>query len=436
MLNHLAIIAAITTAAAAQQAPLGSVIFIHPDGASAATWHAARLLHVGPDADLHWDRLPHIATYRGHLKNSLTATSNSGATSHAFGIKAHHDAFGRTAGGDNGTDILDSDGHSLSIAHQALRAGLPVGLVQTGIAAEPGTAVFLAPNTSRRNYDQITADLVHSGAAVLFSGGEKHFLPKGASGTHGQGARNDDRDLFAEARQLGYTVIFTRDELKNLPDGTTKVLGVFSSDHTFHDEPEEKLAEQNLPLYNPDAPTVADMTAAALKVLTTYNSRFLLVVEEEGPDNFGNNNNAAGTLEALKRADDAIGVARTYLTINPQTLVITAADSDAGGMRAIGVQVENDGSYTTTLPERDENGSPVDGISGTNSAPFIAQPDQFGQCLPFAITWASYNDLSGGILVRAQGLNSTLVKGSFDNTEITRIMRQTLFGNPQGPTNE
>jgi len=32
------------------------------------------------------------------------------------------------------------------------------------------------------------------------------------------------------------------------------------------------------------------------------------------------------------------------------------------------------------------------------------------------------------VLVRAEGLNSHLVRGSFDNTDIARLMRLTLFG--------
>jgi alkaline phosphatase len=434
MLRHLLPFAlALLTAAHAAAQPLGSVIFIHPDGTSAATWAAARAFHVGPDRDLNWDLLPAIALYRGHLRNSLSATSNSGATSHAFAVKADDDAFGLTAGGERGEPIDDDDGHSLSVAHQALRAGLAVGLVQTGIAAEPGTAVFLAPNRSRKNYDDITADLVHCGATVLFSGGEQHFRPEGAPGVHGPGARADDRDLIGEAAQLGYTIVFTRDELARIPKDATRVLGIFAHDATFNDRTEASLAERGLPLFAPDAPTVAEMTDAALSILSRSRSRFLLVVEEEATDNFGGKNNALGVLTALGRADDAIGVAQRYLLDHPDTLLLTAADSDAGGMRMIGLPVAPDGSFLATLPERDDNGSPLDGIGGTASAPFLAAPDRAGRRLPFAIAWASSDDVAGGVLVRAAGLNSHRVRGSMDNTDLPRLMRLTLFGSELGP---
>jgi alkaline phosphatase len=62
------------------------------------------------------------------------------------------------------------------------------------------------------------------------------------------------------------------------------------------------------------------------------NRRFFLVAEQEAVDNFGNNN-AVGVLHALKDTDDAIGIALNYLARNPNTLILTAADSDAGGLQ-------------------------------------------------------------------------------------------------------
>ncbi|MCC7273099.1 MAG: alkaline phosphatase, partial [Alphaproteobacteria bacterium] len=46
----------------------------------------------------------------------------------------------------------------------------------------------------------------------------------------------------------------------------------------------------------------------------------------------------------------------------------------------------------------------------------------------FAITWASSDDVSGAILVRGVGLNSHLIRGTMENTDIFRLMYRTLFG--------
>ncbi len=439
-----ALLAGLTQACAAQ-APTGpveqgNVIFLHPDGTSASNWVALRNLTVGPDGELEWDKLPAMALYRGHMYNALTATSNGGATAHAFGVKPYHNAFGMTGGRDP-RPILDEGGRSRSVAMQAMRRGMSVGLVQSGSAIEPGTACFVTAVEERAMHDEIAAQLIASGADVLLSGGERHFLPEGVQGVHGPGDRADDRNLLDEAREAGYTVVRTLDELQALPDDTHKVLGLFASYHTFNDQPEEDLVRHNLPMYWPEAPSLKQMTDKALRILTAKGKRFLLVVEEEGTDNFGNKNNARGLIEAGRRADEAIGLCRAYVHKHPRTLLVTAADSDGGGMRVVGMPILPDDpepaiasehNYTPTdlepLPATDRNGAPLDGVNGTATVPFVAAPDRFGQRLPFAVVWAARDDVSGGILVRGEGLNSHLIRGNMDNVDITRVMRLTLFG--------
>lgn len=414
----------------------GSVIFIHPDGASSATWAAARALHVGPDGELEWDRLPNVAVYRGHLADSLTATSNGGATVHAYGVKVDHDAFGRSAGGARGRDIVNARGERTSVALEAMRADIPVGLVQTGVSPEPGTACFVVSNESRKNDQEIAAALVESGTHVMFSGGERYYLPEGVEGVHGPGARTDGRDLIAEAKRRGYEVVRTKAELRAIKPTATRVLGLFAHDATFNDRPEEELRERGLALYEADAPTVGEMTEVAIAVLRRTSEQFLLVVEEEGTDNFGNNNNAAGVLEACRRADEAFGVAREHLRSNPRTLIVTAADSDGGGMRMVGLNPARYERVAAGLPERTSNGSPIDGVDGAGSRPFLAAADASGRRLPFYVVWATGDDVSGGVVVRAEGLNAETVRGSMDNTEIADLIRKTLFGGDGRATQE
>lgn len=402
----------------------GNVIFLHPDGTSVSHWTAARMVIAGPDGMLHWDRLPAVAVYRGHMKTALAATSHGGATTHAFGVKVDPDSYGM----DRDRPLFSLSGKPVSLMREALAGGLAAGVVNSGNIDEPGTGVFLASTQDRKNGEEIADQVVHSGAHVILSGGERWLLPKGVKGRHGEGERTDGRDLLAEARALGYAVVYDRAELAALPGDTQRVLGVFAHHHTFHDEPEESLAKKGLPLYRPDAPTVGEMTATALAVLSRHNKRFLLVVEEEGTDNFSNVNNAAGALEALRRADAAYGVARNYLQRHPDTLLLTAADSDASGLEVLAFPPA---LATAPLPHTTSHGAPLDGRDGTGSLPFIAQPDQFGNRLPFGIAWTGSEDGAGGILARAEGVNAEALRSaSCDNTDIYRLMYLTLFGHP------
>ncbi len=105
-----------------------------------------------------------------------------------------------------------------------------------------------------------------------------------------------------------------------------------------------------------------------------------------------------------------------------------ASDSDAGGMQLVGPPAGSWIRFGRPVPERDPNGAPLDGMTGTGSEPFASAPDRHGRRWPFAVAWVTRDDVSGGILVRAAGLNSELVAGTLDSTDIYRVMYRTLFG--------
>jgi alkaline phosphatase len=406
---------------AAASAPGASVIFLHPDGAGVSHWQAARFRWAGPDAELNWDRLPHVAVYRGHMKDSLTATSNGGATTHAYGIKVPAEAFGTNGTGDSRPAA--ASGQTGSLMHEAMTRGVKVGLVNSGSIIEPGTACFVASAAKRDDYQQIARQVVESGADVVLSGGEEWFLPEGKAGRHAvSGKRTDGLDLVAAAQAAGYTVVYDAAELKAVPAGTKKLLGIFAAEDTFNDMGEAEMAALKVPAYKPTAPDLAAMTDAALKILSP--GPFFLVIEEEGSDNFGNANNAYGTLEALRRADKTFGVALTYIAQNPDTLLVTAADSSAGAMDVIGID-DSPEKLALAKNRRDRNAAPYS--LNRDGQPFVSKPDRAGETHPFVIAWGTLLDASGGIVVRGAGKNAEKIRGSFDNTRIYSLMRETLF---------
>lgn len=403
-------------------AAAANVIFIHPDGAGISHWQAARFYWAGPDANLNWDRIPHIAVYRGHMADSLSATSNGAGTTHAYGVKVGSGAFG-TDGKKSGRP-RSASGKKQSLMHEALRAGIRTGLVNSGSLVEPGTACFVASVPFRDDSAEIAKQLIESGVDVILGGGEEWLLPQQKSGRHTKrGKREDGLDLIEKAQSLGYLVVYYREELLEVPPGTKKLLGVFAAQNTFNDMSPEALKRKDLPTFAKGAPTIAEMTRAALKLLE--GDRFFLVVEEEGIDNFANNNNAQGALDALKRADDALGEALDFVGENKDTLLVTTADSSAGAMDVYGFPMDPV-KMLNALEGRDKNGSPF-GLSPDGEI-FLAKPDKRGKRLPFVITWGSVNDTSGGILVRAAGKNADQVQGTFDNTRVYSLMREALLG--------
>ena len=393
-----------------------NVIFIHPDGTAQAHFTAARLLHYGPDGTLNWDRLPHVAVYKTHIHDNLQSGSVAGAVAHASGIKTKFNYYG-----------LDKDKKQLrTVLEDARDTGFATGLVNSGAISEPGTGVFVANVESRRDHAEISKQILQSNVDVILGGGEKWFLPAGTKGKHGEGVRKDGLNLIEKAKAAGYTIVYTRDELLRVnPATTTRLLGLFAAHHTFNDEPEEYLHKNNLPLYWDYSPTVAEMTDVAIQILSKKSDKgFALMIEEEGTDNFPNDNNAEGMIEAVKRADDCIGIALRFARNNDNTLVITAADTNAGGPAILTNTVEKM-PLDRMLASVDKNGAPIDGMGQLQGrvpgVPFVT-PCGF----PFAISWATLSDEGGGIVARAYGFNGGLVSGTIDNTDIYRIMRFTL----------
>ena len=401
----------------------GNVIFIHPDGTGVSNWNATRLVYYGPDGKLNWDKLPNVAVYLGHAKNSISPASHSGATMHAYGVKVDRDSYGM----DKDAELTALSGKKKSILMEAMEAGLQTGIINSGTIVEPGSGVFAASDTSRREHEAIAEKIIDSGADVIMAGGEEWLIPAGSEGYHGEGRRSDGLNLIEKAKGDGYFIVYNAEELKNMPDSVTKVLGVFASRNTYNDVSEEEQAAEDLPNYNPEAPTVAEMTEAALELFSRSDRNFLLVVEEEGTDNFGNKNNAKGMLEALKNADDAIGVSQKFLEKNPETLIITAADSEAGGMEVFGEPDEFFEKYPKA-PEFTDKGAPFDGVEGSETEPFTAKPDKSGKELKFFVAWSTGADVYGSVVSRAAGLNADKVRGTIDNTDVYRIMYLTLFG--------
>jgi alkaline phosphatase len=423
----LALVAGLVAAAPAAAQQTGNVIFFHPDGTSVNAWGAARMHVAGPDGQLNWDQLPAMGVYTGHMADQLTGTSHGGATVHAYGVKVQADSFGL-----NGTEqITAASGQQASIAQEAMQAGKAVGLIQTGHIAEPGTAAFVASSPSRGDTSFIAQEVIESGAQVIMAGGERFLLPEGVEGRHGMGERTDGLNLIERAQELGYTVVYDRDELMAIdPAATEKLLGVFARGHTFNDQEAERNLIEGKPTYLEGAPTIAEMTEVALQILSRDEDGFFAVIEEEGTDNIANNMNAGGTLEALARADEAVGVIREFISQNDDTLLIMAADSDAGGLQVIAdpdLVAEGEPVAAAT-----EGGGILLGEQGRFGDTFMSAPDAQGVRHPFGLSFVGYNDVAGGILVRGEGLNSDLIEPLTDSTEVYSIMYQTLFGNAPG----
>jgi alkaline phosphatase len=454
-----------------------NVIFIHPDGTTQSHFNAIRLMEVGPDGSINWDKLPHVAIYKGHMKDSLTSTSHGGATVHGSGVKVLADSYG--CDGNCTEDTIKR-----TVMEEARDENFTIGIINSGTISEPGTGAFLSHVTERSDHCGIIQQIVQeSDADLILGAGEKYFLSTNDTSFHPNPANNLTRDkgecdtnMIDIAKRLGYTVVYNKTQLQNLDiSNVSKVLGIFAYDDTYNDVSENDLYDRGIGagmtsigtcnevcrLYEPYAPTFDEMVKFGINFLDVHSEKgFLLVAEEEATDNFGNDNmNAEGVIEAGKRADRAIGVALEYADQNiNNTLVMTAADSDAGGFGIFSDQQEHNKEYPVLdangcideplsysldpMVEQGEQNTMIDGITDFNitkaqvngttvfcEKPFLANADQFGNELFFHTLWfpGGGPDVGGGTITRAFGCNAdNEVKGTIDNTAIPRIIANCL----------
>ncbi len=431
------------------------VIFVHPDGTSPSHYGIARFVQEGPDGRLNWDNMENAGVYLGHMEDQLGATSNGGAVTHATGAKVYAESFGLEADGSEITPLSGNVGKT--IVQEAVEANKVTALVQSGAIYEPGTAAFVAQvgetvdeegnrTPPRGRTGDISKLVIESGVDFILGGGEVTLLPEGTDGFHGSAEELDelgsrlqrpDENLIELAKNNGYTVVYTEEELNDLldsakyPEPPQKVLGVFAPIHTFNDRPEEVLQERGLPLYLETAPTIAEMLAVTQQLMEkhpNFDNGSIAIVEEEGTDNFGNNNNASGTLEGMIRGDAAIGEALNFLDKYSNTLVLTAADSDAGGLEVRDPRdpVEPVGTINQN-PTTEARPTPLDGVDGAETLPFTAAPDENGDVFNFGVGWVGTPDFPGSIVSKASGLNADKLPSTVDNTGMYELMYETLF---------
>jgi alkaline phosphatase len=402
-----------------------SAIFLHPDGMGANTWAATRLMHVGPDGRLAWDQLPRLAIYVGPSLDSVNQSSNGGATTHAYGVRATLDSYGTI----NGEVPTAASGKAQSLMAEAKAAGKTIAILNSSSLTEPGTGVFLASVANRDDEAEIAAQILAAQPDIALGGGEMFFLPKGTQGVHGEGVREDGRNLVEEAKAAGYTVVFNADELAALPPEATKVLGLFAHEGTFNEMDEAGLAAAGLAAFQPQAPRFDAMLAFILARVKDAPNGYFIVGNEEATDNLSGENNAPATLEAAAGADRAIALALAEAKANPALTVVVASDSDNGGMNATSDDLNDPEDLPRPLPARTASGSLLD---SDNGEPFLTPPDAKGNRIPFYITWASDSDSAGGTVVRGIGPGAASIEGTVDATQVYTALHLGLFGAEPG----
>jgi alkaline phosphatase len=322
-----------------------NVIVFLGDGMSLTTVAAARILEgqrkgsSGEENRLSWEDFPATALSKTYNTDSQVPDSAGTMTAITTGVKSHMGAIGVAAGDKNNcADSLDK--HTQTWLELADAAGLATGIVTTAriTHATPAATYAHVPNRNWENDASLPAQAVTEGCkdialqlieatragrgpSVLLGGGRKEFLTTADSDSRladKHGLRRDGRNLIREWQQAHPqgAYVETAAQLAAHPNNTP-VLGLFNYDHMQFDV--DRKAD------GAAEPSLADMTAAAIRQLSRHREGYVLMVEGARIDMASHDGNAFRALDETIAFSDAVRVAMD-MTSTTDTLILVTAD--------------------------------------------------------------------------------------------------------------
>lgn len=277
-----------------------NIILLIGDGMGIGPVSAARCAGPGRDGRLAMDTMPYTGLALTYAANALVTDSAAAATALATGVKTT-----------NGTISLDPEGKRLkTILEVANELGKSTGIISTKFITDATPACFVAHIDSRGRNVDIAEQIVASKVNVVLGGGRQYFLPKDAGGK-----REDNRNLLDEAKNRGFDVIDSAEEMAE--STSNRLIGLFAPNIMTSERPE---------------PTIEEMTSKAISILAR-NARGFFVMSEGGKiDSMGHGNDAEGMVRELLMFDDAVRAALEFAKKDGRTLVVVTADHDTGGL--------------------------------------------------------------------------------------------------------
>ena len=413
-----------------------NVVFMVGDGMGNSVLTATRIYTVGENGTLAMDTMPVTAMVKTYSKDYLVTDSAAAMTAYMTGTKV-----------DNGIISLGGDARrTRSTEGAAYTSGTPVATLLelaeaqgkcTGVVtttrithATPAAAYAHADNRDKEN--QIAEQLVPGtpgynvalgdGIEVLLGGGRRHFLPVSLGGR-----RTDGRNLVEEMQAAGYTYITTADELESVPEGTTKLLGLFSMSH--------------LPYVvdgRGSAPSLEEMTEKAIEVLENgekCSRGYFLVVEGGRIDHGLHASNALRALEEAAEFDMTVEKVLERVSLR-DTLVVVTADHGhtltingypARGTSILGLVKDSSGRVMT---DRDGNTYTVLSFTTGPNRPAKRSNLTEDEVLDVnyrqeaAIPLRSETHSGEDVVLKAAGAGAWYFGGTMDNTEVFEAVKE------------
>lgn len=200
-----------------------------------------------------------------------------------------------------------------NVLEGAKQLGKATGIVSTSEIQHATPASFSSHVTSRSNYDDIGEQQVYQNMDVILGGGYDYLKSEN---------RKDGEDLVSVIEEKGYDLVTTRDEL--LKTKSDKIYGSFAGSSLAYELDRTKL--------NPNEPSLAEMTSAAIDTLNKDKDGFFLMIEGSKIDWAAHANDPIGMVTDILSFDDAVNEALKFAKKDKNTMVIAVTDHGNSGI--------------------------------------------------------------------------------------------------------
>jgi len=209
--------------------------------------------------------------------------------------------------------VTDKKAPVASIIEAAKLAGKSTGMISTSQIMHATPAGYSSHYPDRSKEEIIAEQQVYNNIDVVFGAGWNRLA-----------GRADNENLIAVLKQNGYNYITTGAELAGL---TGKTWGMFASasDSAMRYEMDRKELK-------PAEPSLAEMTKAALGILSQNENGFFIMVEGSKIDWAAHANDPIGVISDVRAFDDAVKVALDFAKADGHTMVIALTDHGNGGI--------------------------------------------------------------------------------------------------------
>ncbi len=446
-----------------------NVILFIGDGMGVTTITASRILEgqlrgeSGEENHLSFEDFPFTALSKTYSANQQTSDSAPTMTAIITGVKTNegilsinqngvHDEYKTVKGNELKTllEMAEEDGKSTGVVTTARLTHATPAATYAHTAdrdwESDGDIFRSSKDAYNAKFPDIARQLLEfpygDGLEVAIGGGRTKFLPNSMNDPEYpdvKGERLDGRNLTDEwvKKHPNSEYVWNKRQFDQIDAKKTKhLLGLFEPSHLQYnyDRPKDKAGE----------PSLSEMTAKAIDILSNNKKGFFLMVEAGRIDHAHHNGNAFRALTDTIELSNAVRTAEKKINLNDTLIIVTADHSHTftmggypiRGNNILGLtqEVDNKGMLEEK-PRTDKNGKPYTTLGYGNGKGYrggmrpnlteeqVTNPDYKQEAA------VPLNDETHGgedVVIFASGAGSNLVRGVMEENWIFYVMKEAF----------